>query len=288
MFRTRPIYITGESYAGKYVPAIGYYILQRNINAELSGSDRPVNLAGVAVGNGETDPVIQVETHAANAYFSGLINERQKSELEELQFEAVELSTAGNWSEARNARSRVLDRLQDMTGLPTLYDIRRNASYEMHLVGELLRNEEVREALGVSNASRVFEECSHLVGEVLHEDMMKSVKYMVEVLVRKSKVLLYQGQFDMRCGVVANEAWVKTMKWEGIGRFLSADRKVWRLGGEVAGYVQKWESLSYVLVSGAGHLVPADQPLRAQAMIEDWVLDKGLFANVQEDNLSSI
>ncbi|KAL6217558.1 hypothetical protein ACLB2K_010775 [Fragaria x ananassa] len=254
----------------------------------IDGSDRRVNLAGVAIGNGETDPVIQVKTHAASAYFSGLINERQRWELEELQFEAVELSKAAKWSEAKKARSRVLDRLQDMTGLPTLYDIRKNASYETHLVGELLRNEEVRKALGVSNESRAFEECSRLVGEVLGEDMMKSVKYMVEELVRKSKVLLYQGQFDMRCGVVANEAWVKTMKWEGVERFMSTDRRVWRLGGEVAGYVQKWGSLSFVLVSGAGHLVPADQPLRAQAMIQDWVLGKGLFANVEEDNLSSI
>ncbi|KAL6208794.1 hypothetical protein ACLB2K_019739 [Fragaria x ananassa] len=64
--------------------------------------------------------------------------------------------------------------------------------------------------------------------EVLHEEMMKSVKYMVEELVRKSKVVLYQGQFDMKCGMVANEAWVRIMKWEGIE---------------------------------AGHLVPADQPL---------------------------
>ncbi|KAL6217567.1 hypothetical protein ACLB2K_010784 [Fragaria x ananassa] len=72
----------------------------------------------------------------------------------------------------------------------------------------------------------LHEECSRLVGEVLHEDMMKSVKYMVEELVRKSKVVLYQGQFDMRCGMVPNEAWVRTMKWEGIERFLSADRRV--------------------------------------------------------------
>ncbi|KAL6214516.1 hypothetical protein ACLB2K_013950 [Fragaria x ananassa] len=70
---------------------------------------------------------------------------------------------------------------------------------------------------------------------------------MVEELVRKSKVVLYQGQFDMRCRMVANEAWVRTMKWEGIERFLSADG---RAGGEVAGYVQKWGSLSFILVAG--------------------------------------
>jgi vitellogenic carboxypeptidase-like protein len=40
---------------------------------------------------------------------------------------------------------------------------------------------------------------------------MKSVKYMVEYLVKKSNVLLYQGKFDLRDGVVSIKAWVKTM-----------------------------------------------------------------------------
>ena len=44
-----------------------------------------------------------------------------------------------------------------------------------------------------------------------------------------------------------------------------------------AGYVQKWESLTNVVVQGAEHLLPADQPLNSQAMIEDWVLENGLF-----------
>ncbi|KAH0990978.1 hypothetical protein GBA52_002461 [Prunus armeniaca] len=161
VFKSRPLYITGESYAGKYVPAIGYYILKRN--AELAAGSQGVNLHGVAIGDGLTDPEIQVATHDVNAYFSGLINERQRSELEKLQVEAVGFTKAGNWT----------------------------------------------------------------------------------------------------------------------------DRKVWKVGGEVAGYVQKWGSLSHVLVSEAGHLLPADQPLRAQAMIEDWVLDKGLFGNAREVNLSS-
>ncbi|KAG5023564.1 hypothetical protein JHK82_019466 [Glycine max] len=68
-----------ESYAGKYVPTIGYYILKKN--AKLSVSER-VNLTGVAIGDGLTDPETQVATHSLNAYYVGLINERQKNELE--------------------------------------------------------------------------------------------------------------------------------------------------------------------------------------------------------------
>ncbi|KAK9923599.1 hypothetical protein M0R45_032008 [Rubus argutus] len=121
VFKSRSIYITGKSYAGKYIPAIGYYILKRN--AELSKS---VNLAGVAIGDGLTDPVIQVATYAVNACFSGLINERQKSESEDLQFEAVNLTKTGNWSEATNGRNQVLRRLQNMNGFATLYDYTKN------------------------------------------------------------------------------------------------------------------------------------------------------------------
>ncbi|KAL4397391.1 hypothetical protein AHAS_Ahas01G0187200 [Arachis hypogaea] len=49
VFKNRPIYITGESYAGKYVPDIGYYILKENLH--LRGSKR-VNLTGLAIGDG--------------------------------------------------------------------------------------------------------------------------------------------------------------------------------------------------------------------------------------------
>lgn len=274
LFKNRPIYITGESYAGKYVPAIGYFILKQNKHLPLS---KRVNLQGVAIGNGLTDPVTQVATHALNAYFSGLINERQKGELEKAQGEAIRLVKMGNWGEATNARNRVLNLLQDMTGLATLYDFSKKVPYPTELVTRLLRIDEVKKALGAKETI-VFKDCSDVVGEALHADVMKSVKFMVEFLVRNTKVLLYQGHFDLRDGVVSTEAWVKTMKWEGIESFLMAERKVWKVKEELAGYVQKWGNLSHVVVLGAGHLVPTDQPLNSQIMIEDWVLDKGLFA----------
>ncbi|CDP00771.1 unnamed protein product [Coffea canephora] len=70
MFKTRPIYVTGESYAGKYVPALGYYILKKNAILPVS------------------NPATQTATYAVNAYYSGFINDKQKKILENLQKKA--------------------------------------------------------------------------------------------------------------------------------------------------------------------------------------------------------
>ncbi|XP_021854241.1 serine carboxypeptidase-like 50 [Spinacia oleracea] len=280
LFGTRPVYITGESYAGKYGPAIGYYIIRRN--SEVQESDR-VNLGGVAIGNGLTDPITQVMTHGLNAYYSGLVNEKQRRKLEEAQREVVKLVKEEKWSEATDSRNALLNELQKMTGLATLYDMTRKTPYESYLVERFLSNPEVKAVLKV-NRTIIWEECSDAVSEVLHEDVMKSVKFMVEFLLqKKSKVLLYQGQRDLRDGVVSVEAWMKKLKWEGIDKFEDQERKVWKVKGEVAGYVQKWGSLTLAVVLGAGHFVPTDQPVNSQVMIEDWVLERGDFANEETE-----
>ncbi|XP_074309402.1 serine carboxypeptidase-like 50 [Silene latifolia] len=277
LFGRRPVYITGESYAGKYGPAFGYYIVRRN--AWVRKKNR-INLHGVAVGNGLTDPESQVKIHGLNAYYSGLINDNQRSQLEAEQKNVVELIEDEKWGEATNARNKVLRMLQNMTGLATLYDVRRKTPYETELVEQFLRDEEVRKALAVNKKSKVFEECSDEVGNALHEDVMKSVKYKLEYLLKKRvKVLLYQGGDDLRDGVVSVEAYLKKLKWVGLKEFGSSERRVWNVRGEVAGYVQKWGSLSEVVVLGAGHLVPYDQGLNSQVMIEDWVLGRGFFVD---------
>jgi vitellogenic carboxypeptidase-like protein len=76
------------------------------------------------------------------------------------------------------------------------------------------------------------------------------------------------------------------MKWEGIFEEVNAEREIWKVNGEVAGYVKNWKSFTNVVVLGGGHLLPTDQPLNSQAMIEDWVLEKGLFRSAFYSNVS--
>ncbi|KAG8370506.1 hypothetical protein BUALT_Bualt14G0123900 [Buddleja alternifolia] len=273
-YRDRPLYLTGESYAGKYLPALGYYMIKKNA---LLPRGKRVNLGGVAIGNGLTDPEVQVKTHAINAYNLALINGKQRAHLERLQMECVGYIRRGKWHEASVARNRVLNNLTSMSGLATLYDFRRQSPYPNAVLDLFLNDIEVKRALGVKE-SLVYARCSDVVGFALHEDVMKSVRYMVEYLVKNTRVLLYQGQCDLRDGVPSTLAWVEKMKWGPIHEFLNAERKIWRVDGNLAGYVQKWESLSHVVVLNAGHLVPTDQPLHSQVMIQDWILERGLFA----------
>lgn len=278
-FKNRPIYLTGESYAGKYLPALGYYILKKN--AILSYGER-INLAGIAIGNGLTHPEVQVQNHADAAFNLGLINEKQKSLLEKKQLETVTFIQKKKWGDAANARADVLARLTNMSGLATLYDFRRLTPYPNKVVVRFLNDVGVKRALGVKD-NITFSLCSSAVADALHEDIMKSVKHMVEFLVKRTRVLLYQGQADLRDGAVSTSSWVREMKWEGIGGFLGAEREVWRVNGLLAGYVQRWERFSNVVVMNAGHLVPTDQPLNSQVMIQDWVLEKGLFGGGKKE-----
>ncbi|KAI5653084.1 hypothetical protein M9H77_30271 [Catharanthus roseus] len=152
-----------------------------------------------------------------------------KEVLERLQAEAVELTKIGNRSEATEARSKDLSTLQNITGLATLYDYRRQIPYQDDLVANLLNNLGVKKALGAKE-NRSFKVCCDAVGEALGDDVMKSLKYMVEYLVKNSKALLYQGFCDLRDGVVLTEAWVKKlMKWDKLDEFLEAERKIWKI-----------------------------------------------------------
>ena len=52
---------------------------------------------------------------------------------------------------------------------------------------------------------------------------------------------------------------------------MKAPKSAWHVGADLAGYARAVGNFSYVVVRGAGHMVPGDQPVRALDLITRFV-----------------
>ena len=72
-YKGRKLFITGESYAGHFIPAIATHILEK----QGTPGAIDVTLAGLAIGNGWIDPRTHIDAAPTVAYSAGVINHRQ-------------------------------------------------------------------------------------------------------------------------------------------------------------------------------------------------------------------
>lgn len=76
--KSNPFIVTGESYAGKYVPALANYIVTH------PESKKYFNFKGMAVGNGWTDPINQIDV-ASLLYQIGLVDDLERDKMIKVQ-----------------------------------------------------------------------------------------------------------------------------------------------------------------------------------------------------------
>ena len=116
-----------------------------------------------------------------------------------------------------------------------------------------------------------------LCGSLIH-DWFRSVGHLLPTLLDSYRVLVYNGQLDVILSAPQCQNFLHTLKWSGAQQWQAATKRVWRIApgdNQPAGYVQASDSFSYVVVRGAGHLLPQDQGARALDMISRFVDDKG-------------
>ena len=104
------LFLTGESYAGKYLPSIA--------NAILQGSDGAVRsyLKGVVIGNGLTVPREMTISVPISYHSVGLLDRAQQETASDLAAACVALIDAKNWSGATHARSVLFDFIGTASG----------------------------------------------------------------------------------------------------------------------------------------------------------------------------
>lgn len=294
--RTHEFYITGESYAGKYVPALGHTI--HHENAKLASTPPPaaggaapapasknINLVGLAMGNGLSDPLHQMN-YADYLYQLGLIDTNGHAAFETVQNEGIACIKKQDFECAFEAFDRLINMdestdgsvFKNLTGLPSYYNyITPETSVAGdEALGKFLQSTETRRAIHVGNNS--FHDLSAAENKVeihLKKDVMASVAPWVAELLSFYKVLIYNGQLDIIVAYPLTENYLKHLTFDGQFEYKTAKRYVWMVEGHVAGYVKHAGNLTEVMVRNAGHMVPADQPKWALDMLLRMTMKKG-------------
>ena len=108
-------------------------------------------------------------------------------------------------------------------------------------------------------------------------DWMQGVTPMLVPLLENYKVLIYSGQNDIILGPPLTEQALRGLDWSGAAAYNKARKSVWRADKapkDVAGYWRQVGDFSQVVVRGAGHMVPGDQPVRALDMLTKFIAGK--------------
>jgi vitellogenic carboxypeptidase-like protein len=130
----------------------------------------------------------------------------------------------------------------------------------------------VRAALGVGSIP--YQDGNTQVEISLGGDVMFSQKDNLAFLLSSGiKVLLYNGALDIICGAPLTDAYIPTVQWPGAAAFAAAPRAIWHepATGNVAGWASEGGGLTRVVIKGAGHIAPYDQPGRTQDMITRFI-----------------
>ncbi|GKY91916.1 hypothetical protein MPSEU_000163200 [Mayamaea pseudoterrestris] len=318
----RPVYFSGESHAGHYIPSMIHYILQQNAKPD---TELVVNIRGAAIGNGWMDPFHQYAAAEA-AYAHGMLDRPQVNALDESERQCQASLTQGNY--ANSVCFSLLDKVvaqshgSNSQYKVSTYDARlaeqKGSSRDFPPGHKLLEtylgnwpvpsgqagklqdwdaastNQQVLQAIHATAATAAgqrFSECTDPPYDALaHQDGKGVVPDVVAILEHSDNVrlLFFNGMEDLICNHVGNEEFLINMQWSGQHDWIKAPRYAWRAESEeqskVSGYMKENKNLLFLKLLNSGHMVPLDIPRQSLEMMYNFMYDKSFDQSPQSIN----
>ncbi|KAG5996862.1 hypothetical protein E4U43_002784 [Claviceps pusilla] len=262
-YAKQDFFIAGESYAGHYIPAMAHEI--------LSHKDRNINLKGVAIGNGLTDPLIQYMSYrpmvcgegGVQAVISPEACQRMKDAEPECTRHIQDCYDGGNATTCEQARTYCNSHVLFSEYRESPYDIvnqHRVTNDEPSF--QFLNSAKTKQVLGVE-VDQTWEKCSDPIYKAFVDtgDWMKPMQRDVPGMLAEISVAIYAGDFDYISNWLGNRAWTKALDWPGKSAFNAAKVNELRVeDGRNYGNVRAANGLSFVQIYKAGHYVPEYEP----------------------------
>jgi len=257
----------GESYAGKFVPAITRKIHEEN----NSGNDViQINIGGMGMGDGWMSPYHNAR-YANFLYQTGMIDEIIRDECLVMEAETQALIDAGQMYEAWMSWNNEFGYFLNKMGCPYYYNIAlcefdpAEDNYEI-----FLNWESSRLALHVGN--KEFPNSGDVYFSMIN-DFMNDGRDDIIFCLENYRTLIYDGNFDIICDHSGVLDMINDLNsWSGYDKYKNTERTVYehRASGDVVGYITQADNLNVLVVRNAGHMVPLSQPVYAQQMIEEF------------------
>ncbi|XP_064456289.1 probable serine carboxypeptidase CPVL [Ornithodoros turicata] len=271
--RANDFYIAGEGYAGKFIVALA---MMMNM---MKDDDSLPKLRGLLLGNVYIDP--ETQNDLSDYYYQlGLMNKYQAEYMRTRVEQVVRLFYKRKFTDAQLIMDELIDR--GHTGKPTLfwnatglrqdYNVDLTSSPpEFSAYASFLTRPEVRLALHVGTLP--FRD-NDIVRENMYGDLISSQKRTYTTILDSGiRVLMYSGQKDLSVPFCTTQKLMESVHWKGEKEYKGAIRRPWRAGlSNIIGYYLTVRNYTEVLLRGAGHVVPFDQPIEAFVLVNRFVL----------------
>ncbi|ORX53055.1 prepro-carboxypeptidase Z [Hesseltinella vesiculosa] len=281
----RPVHLFGESYGGHYLPVFASYILDQNDKAAAGESTNPsITLGSMGIGNGWTDPYIQIQyyhTMACNSSYGSVLpkevcNKMEKN-LPDCLDRVQECYDKGTNSACAMADSYCNSHVTSLYSYShkSYYDVRASDDPPDYFKKYLSLNETAA-AIGVKQP---FTDCSDSVYfrfAATGDNSRTVVPFVSKVMEKSVPVLLYSGDADFVCNWYGNYAWADQLPFDGDVEYREKSLTPWMVDEKEAGQVKSAGGLTFLRIYGAGHEVPFYQPKASLRMFNDFIQQKTL------------
>merc|ERR1711981_497706 len=274
-------HISGESYAGHYIPVFA--------NEILAHKKRNINLKSVLIGNGLTDGLTQYEYYRPMACGDGgykaVLGEQECQAMDNALPRCQSLIQGCYDSEsvwrcvpAAIYCNNALIGPYQRTGMNP-YDVRTqckngNLCYdELDWIQQYLNRKDVMKALGAEVSS--YESCNFDINRnfLFQGDWMMPFHRLVPKLLEEIPVLIYAGDADFICNWLGNKAWTEALSWPGQKSYAKASYDDLYLSSDSKkkiGSVKSSGNFTFIRIGGGGHMVPYDQPEASLDFVNRW------------------
>lgn len=152
---------------------------------------------------------------------------------------------------------------KNFTGFDNYFDYLTPSPEDTEDFGSFISRAEVRAAIHVGNVP--FNDDN--VEKMLMADVMVSMSPWIKNLLSTYRVLFYNGQLDIIVAYPLTVNFLEHLSFDNAAEYKTAQRRIWRVGQDIAGYIKQAGNLTEVLVRNAGHTVPVQQPVWALELI---------------------